>query len=105
MFETHWKPTLYLKQVQHPLVLGSPGCRALKDARRRLISRLPKLRWIDERPVTAIERAGCEAWAEGGKEAEMQAAKGRAKKKPPVVGVLCEPKRGGATQKKVMVIK
>eukprot|EP00438_Fugacium_kawagutii_P005409 Skav219485 [mRNA] locus=scaffold2719:222338:227019:+ [translate_table: standard] len=50
-----------------------PNVQALKDARRRLISSLPKLRWIDERPVTAIERAGCEAWAIGGKEAEMEA--------------------------------
>jgi hypothetical protein len=52
-----------------------PAARALKDSRRRLISRLSQLRWIDERPVTAMERAGCEAWAVGGKEAEMEAAK------------------------------
>ena len=50
-----------------------PTARALKDSRRRLISRLSQLRWIDERPVTAMERAGSEAWAVGGKEAEMEA--------------------------------
>mmetsp|Transcript_13422 Transcript_13422/g.26349 ORF Transcript_13422/g.26349 Transcript_13422/m.26349 type:complete len:585 (+) Transcript_13422:74-1828(+) len=48
--------------------------RYLKDVRRRLISKLPKLRWLDERPVTPVERVGCEAWATGGREAE-QAAK------------------------------
>ncbi|CAK9104161.1 unnamed protein product [Durusdinium trenchii] len=51
----------------------NPCSRGLKDARRRLVSTLPKLRWIDERPVTAMERAGCEAWAIGGKDAEMEA--------------------------------
>jgi len=48
--------------------------RYVKDTRRRLISKLPKLRWLDERPVTPVERVGCEAWASGGREAE-QAAK------------------------------
>ena len=51
----------------------NPCSRGLKDARRRLVSTLPKLRWIDERPVTTMERAGCEAWAVGGKDAEMEA--------------------------------
>eukprot|EP00435_Cladocopium_sp_Y103_P040772 s1774_g11.t1 len=62
-----------LPNVQCLYIHHNPCSRALKDSRRRLISRLPKLRWIDERPVTAIERAGCEAWAVGGKEAEMEA--------------------------------
>ena len=65
------------------------AARALKDSRRRLISRLSQLRWIDERPVTAMERAGCEAWAVGGKEAEMEAAHGGSHgggKKPPGSG-------------------
>ena len=65
-----------LPNVQCLYIHHNPCSRALKDGRRRLISRLPKLRWIDERPVTSIERAGCEAWALGGKEAEMEAKKG-----------------------------
>lgn len=62
-----------LPNVQCLYLHHNPCSRALKDSRRRLISRLSQLRWIDERPVTAMERAGCEAWAVGGKEAEMEA--------------------------------
>jgi len=64
-----------LSQVECLYLQHNPCSRALKDARRRLVSSLPKLRWIDERPVTSMERAGCEAWAQGGKEAEMSAKK------------------------------
>jgi len=63
----------HLPQVECVYIHHNPCSRALKDARRRLVSTLPKLRWIDERPVTAIERAGCEAWAQGGKDAELSA--------------------------------
>eukprot|EP00931_Biecheleriopsis_adriatica_P098979 TRINITY_DN731_c0_g1_i1.p1 TRINITY_DN731_c0_g1~~TRINITY_DN731_c0_g1_i1.p1 ORF type:complete len:639 (+),score=180.96 TRINITY_DN731_c0_g1_i1:38-1954(+) len=51
----------------------NPCSRTLKDLRRRLISSLRHLRWIDERPVTASERVGCEAWATGGRDAELTA--------------------------------
>lgn len=61
-------PTVECLYLHH-----NPCSRALKDARRRLISSLPKLRWVDERPVTAIERVGCEAWVAGGKEGELKA--------------------------------
>lgn len=63
----------HLPEVLCLYIQRNPCSRGLKDARRRLISSLPKLRWIDERPVTAMERAGAEAWATGGKEAEMEA--------------------------------
>lgn len=65
-----------------PRVLPSVEClychhntcyRTLKDYRRRLVSGLPKLSWLDERPVTAFERVGCEAWAQGGRDAEQKA--------------------------------
>lgn len=51
----------------------NPCSRGLKDFRRRMISSLGKLRWLDERLVTPIERAGCQAWATGGKDAELEA--------------------------------
>ena len=47
---------------------------APEDGRRRLISGLPELKWLDERPVTEVERIGCNAWAtEGSRDAEMHA--------------------------------
>lgn len=56
------------------LYLHHNSCsRGLKDFRRRLISSLKRLRWLDERPVTELERVGCEAWAWGGKDAELKA--------------------------------
>lgn len=58
------------------LYLHHNSCsRYLKDYRRRMISSLPCLRWLDERPVRKDERAGCEAWAKGGKDAEWEAKK------------------------------
>jgi hypothetical protein len=56
----------------------NPCSRALKDYRRRVISSLPHLRWLDERPSNEMERVGCEAWAKAGggnegKEAELKA--------------------------------
>lgn len=62
-----------LPDVECLYVHHNPCTRYLKDSRKRLVSRLLKLRWLDERPVTEFERAGCEAWATGGKEAEIQA--------------------------------
>ena len=63
----------HLPEVQCLYLHRNPCSRGLKDARRRLISSLQLLRWIDERPVTGMERAGAEAWAQGGREAEMEA--------------------------------
>ncbi|CAJ1337138.1 unnamed protein product [Effrenium voratum] len=62
-----------MPNVQCLYLHHNPCSRGLKDVRRRLISELRLLRWLDERPVTGLERAGCEAWASGGKEAELQA--------------------------------
>lgn len=51
----------------------NPCSRALKDYRRRMISSHNSLRWIDDRPVSELERVGAEAWGAGGKEAEKEA--------------------------------
>mmetsp|Transcript_9310 Transcript_9310/g.16797 ORF Transcript_9310/g.16797 Transcript_9310/m.16797 type:complete len:413 (-) Transcript_9310:8-1246(-) len=56
---------LYLK--------NNPCSKSLKDYRKRVIAGLPKLKWLDERPVFALERKGCDAWAAGGKDAETDA--------------------------------
>lgn len=50
-----------------------PCSRTLKDYRRRIISSLKNLKWLDERRIFDWERVGCEAWAQGGKEAEAAA--------------------------------
>ncbi|CAK0891349.1 unnamed protein product, partial [Prorocentrum cordatum] len=62
-----------LPEVESVAIHHNVCSRALKDGRRRLVSSLASLRWLDERPVTAVERAGCEAWATGGKDAELAA--------------------------------
>lgn len=61
-------------QVECLYIHHNPCSRDLKDGRRRLISGLPELKWLDERPVTEVERIGCTAWAtEGSRDAEMHA--------------------------------
>eukprot|EP00441_Pelagodinium_beii_P027997 CAMPEP_0197658536 /NCGR_PEP_ID=MMETSP1338-20131121/45295_1 /TAXON_ID=43686 ORGANISM="Pelagodinium beii, Strain RCC1491" /NCGR_SAMPLE_ID=MMETSP1338 /ASSEMBLY_ACC=CAM_ASM_000754 /LENGTH=616 /DNA_ID=CAMNT_0043235143 /DNA_START=36 /DNA_END=1886 /DNA_ORIENTATION=- len=75
-----WTKTKSLPDIECVYIHHNPCSRMLKDSRRRLISSLPKLRWMDDRPVTAMERVGCEAWAEGGKEAEHLAKQGYWKK-------------------------
>lgn len=64
-----------LPDIECLYVHHNPCSRELKDARRTLVSSLPRLRWLDDRPVTAVERAGCEAWANNGKsrDAELKA--------------------------------
>jgi hypothetical protein len=62
-----------IPEVQCLYLHRNPCSRALKDYRRRLVSSLTKLRWIDERPVSELERVGAEAWAGGGKDAENEA--------------------------------
>ena len=45
----------------------------ITNFRRTMIGNMPKLYYLDERPVQEIERAGIEAFKIGGKEAEMKA--------------------------------
>lgn len=62
-----------LPNVECLYLHGNPCHRLLRDYRRRLVSGLPFLRWLDERPVTAMDRIGSEAWSRGGKDAELEA--------------------------------
>jgi dynein assembly factor 1 len=62
-----------IPDVQCLYLHHNPCSRALKDYRRRLVSSLKQLRWIDDRPVSELERVGSEAWADGGKDAEVEA--------------------------------
>lgn len=45
----------------------------MKNYRRRMISGLPNLRFLDQRPCFDLERVGAEAWALGGRDAELLA--------------------------------
>ena len=58
---------LYLK--------GNPAVRKIKHYRKTLLSKMPRLAYLDDRPVFEIERAAVTAWAEGGIEAERAARK------------------------------
>lgn len=51
---------------------GNPGLRTIKQYRRRLIGLLPKLRYLDERPIFEDERAYAEAWNAEGPEGEQK---------------------------------
>jgi len=64
-----------LPEVQCLYLHQNPCSRTLKDYRRRVVSSLKALRWLDERPVWEFERVGAEAWAIGGREAEKEAQK------------------------------
>ena len=53
---------LYLK--------NNPCVREFKNYRKRLISNLPKLKYLDDRPVFIDERRISEAWLKDGKDGE-----------------------------------
>jgi len=58
---------LYLK--------GNPCVRKIKHYRKNLLSTMPQLAYLDERPVFELERVAVNAWKEGGIEAERAARK------------------------------
>lgn len=49
---------------------NNPVIRKIKDYRKTLISRIPTLKYLDDRPVFPEERRFAEAWARGGYEEE-----------------------------------
>lgn len=53
---------LYLK--------SNPCVREFKNYRKRLIGYVSTLKFLDDRPVQAVERRVSEAWIRGGKEGE-----------------------------------
>lgn len=55
---------LYLKD--------NPVVSAIANYRKRVISALPTLTYLDDRPVFPEERRTCDAWARGGKQAEAE---------------------------------
>lgn len=65
--------TTVLPDLECVYLHHNPCSRGLKDYRRRMVSGLKRLRWIDDRKVDELERVGAEAWAAGGKDAEMEA--------------------------------
>lgn len=52
---------------------GNPGVRTIPNYRKVLLNALPKLSYLDDRPVKDVERVCARAWAEGGREAEARA--------------------------------
>jgi dynein assembly factor 1, axonemal len=55
---------LYLK--------GNPACRKILNYRKSFINTLPVLCFLDEKPVTELERMFAEAFSRGGKEEETK---------------------------------
>ncbi|PHJ18617.1 leucine rich repeat-containing protein [Cystoisospora suis] len=52
---------------------GNPVVRKVPHYRKRVVASLPRLRYLDDRPVKPVEREGSEAWVRGGREAESTA--------------------------------
>jgi dynein assembly factor 1 len=54
---------------------GNEVCKKIKNYRKTIIIALPKLKYLDDRPVFEDERRYCEAFARGGLEAEREERK------------------------------
>jgi Leucine-rich repeat (LRR) protein len=54
---------------------GNPCVRTIKNYRKTVVSRIPALMYLDEKPVFADERRLVNAWAAGGLEAEREEKK------------------------------
>lgn len=54
---------------------GNPVVSSVRQYRKRMISSIPTLSYLDDRPVFPLERICAEAWAQGGLEAEKAARK------------------------------
>ena len=87
----------FFNEMQELLCLyvkGNPGIRMVTNFRREMTFNMKKLYYLDDRPITEIERAGIEAFKEGGKEAEAKVrdeiSKAALKKHLPSVKKLTE---------------
>ena len=49
---------------------GNPALRKVSQYWRNMISSLPNLYFLDDRPVFELDRLGAEAWKRGGPEEE-----------------------------------
>jgi len=56
--------------LTHLVLKGNPVCRATRHYRKTVLTRIPKLVYLDERPVFEGERASVTAWMSGGAAAE-----------------------------------
>jgi len=59
--------------LRNVVLKGNPLCRDTKHYRKTALTALPRLRYLDDRPVFSAERAAVTAWAAGGAEAERAA--------------------------------
>jgi dynein assembly factor 1 len=60
-------------RLRNLVLKGNPVCRDTKHYRKTALTALPRLRYLDDRPVFTAERAAVDAWAAGGAEAERAA--------------------------------
>jgi dynein assembly factor 1 len=51
---------------------GNPIARTMSQYRRRLLNAMPRLRYLDDQPVTEADIRCAVAWARGGRDAEME---------------------------------
>jgi len=49
---------------------GNPAMRNISNYRKVIISKIPSLTYLEDRPVFELDRITSEAWAKGGREAE-----------------------------------
>ena len=62
------------------LMKGNPAVRKMKTYRRGLLISLPKLTYLDDKPVFEVERLGIDAFLRGGVDEEKRVRQEHAKK-------------------------
>ena len=65
----------FFKRIQELSVLylqGNPLVHGLRHYRKQMVANIPKLTYLDERPIFPEERRATEAWAVGGNDAESE---------------------------------
>ncbi|CAD7925876.1 unnamed protein product [Amoebophrya sp. A120] len=64
------------KNVDCIFLQSNPSVRRIKNYRRRLVAGLPRLKFLDTKQVTEVERVGVQGWLEDGPEGEQTAKRG-----------------------------